>query len=170
MNIGPQDELHREYQGQAPLEGEGPTNPSVRYEERDFNSRAVLLSLAGLGLAVLLAMLLLWPINVYLSTRAAASRSSNATSQNTVPKSLPPRSEGSQFSPQLDMRMLRSEADTVLNSYGWVDQQAGIARIPIERAMRLLVEQSASATGAGQTEHAPGGATRTTEHNERRED
>ncbi len=28
----------------------------------------------------------------------------------------------------------------VLESYGWVDQRAGIARIPIEQAMRLVVE------------------------------
>jgi len=28
-----------------------------------------------------------------------------------------------------------------LNSYGWVDQKSGIAHIPIERAMELIVEQ-----------------------------
>jgi len=28
----------------------------------------------------------------------------------------------------------------VLESYGWVDREAGIARIPIEQAMRLVVE------------------------------
>jgi hypothetical protein len=28
-----------------------------------------------------------------------------------------------------------------LNSYGWVDQQAGIARIPIDRAMALLAQR-----------------------------
>ena len=29
-----------------------------------------------------------------------------------------------------------------LTSYGWVDQQQGVARIPIERAMTLVVEES----------------------------
>jgi hypothetical protein len=28
-----------------------------------------------------------------------------------------------------------------LNSYGWVDEKAGVARIPIERAMELIVQQ-----------------------------
>src|SRR5271156_2604612 len=28
-----------------------------------------------------------------------------------------------------------------LNSYGWVDERAGVARIPIERAMALIVER-----------------------------
>ena len=31
-----------------------------------------------------------------------------------------------------------------LNSYGWVDQQAGTAHIPIERAMELVVEEAQS--------------------------
>ena len=29
----------------------------------------------------------------------------------------------------------------MLHSYGWVDQQAGIVRIPIDRAMTLLTER-----------------------------
>jgi hypothetical protein len=28
-----------------------------------------------------------------------------------------------------------------LNSYGWVDQKAGVAHIPIERAMELIVQR-----------------------------
>lgn len=38
----------------------------------------------------------------------------------------------------------RLEADQlgVLNSYGWVDQQAGIAHIPIDRAMELVAEEA----------------------------
>ena len=29
-----------------------------------------------------------------------------------------------------------------LNSYGWVDEKAGVAHIPIERAMDLIVQQN----------------------------
>jgi hypothetical protein len=46
-----------------------------------------------------------------------------------------------------------------LNSYGWVDQKAGVAHIPIERAMELLVQRgipvrssvSTPASGDGST-------------------
>ena len=31
-----------------------------------------------------------------------------------------------------------------LSSYGWVDQQQGVTRIPIERAMQLIVAESSS--------------------------
>lgn len=38
-----------------------------------------------------------------------------------------------------------------LNSYSWVDRSQGIARIPIERAMQLLVDRGLPEVGAGQT-------------------
>jgi hypothetical protein len=46
------------------------------------------------------------------------------------------------------MRQMRSEAETQLGSYEWVDREAGIARIPIERAMRLLAEGDVPVPGA----------------------
>lgn len=43
--------------------------------------------------------------------------------------------------------LLQLEADQIelLNSYGWVDQQAEIAHIPVDRAMELIVEESQTA-------------------------
>lgn len=46
---------------------------------------------------------------------------------------------------------LRAAEDRELNSYGWVDRSAGIARIPIDRAMQLLLERGLPDVGAGQT-------------------
>lgn len=34
----------------------------------------------------------------------------------------------------------REQAEARLNSYGWVDKEAGVVRIPIDRAMALIVE------------------------------
>jgi hypothetical protein len=36
---------------------------------------------------------------------------------------------------------LRRHEDEILNSYGWVDQKAGVVRIPIDKAMDLLVQK-----------------------------
>jgi hypothetical protein len=35
----------------------------------------------------------------------------------------------------------RGQAEARLNSYGWVDKEGGVARIPIERAMAVVAEQ-----------------------------
>jgi hypothetical protein len=40
------------------------------------------------------------------------------------------------------LRTLRADA-AAANSYGWVDQKAGIARLPIDRAIELTVRDSA---------------------------
>jgi hypothetical protein len=37
-----------------------------------------------------------------------------------------------------ELREMRAGEDTVLNSYGWVDRDAGIVRIPVDRAMEVL--------------------------------
>jgi len=38
-----------------------------------------------------------------------------------------------------NLKTLREEADKTLTTYGWVDKNKGVARIPIERAMELTV-------------------------------
>jgi hypothetical protein len=47
-----------------------------------------------------------------------------------------------------------------LNSYGWINKEAGVAHIPIERAMDLIVQENLpvypqSAAGANATSEAP---------------
>lgn len=61
----------------------------------------------------------------------------------------PPLARTPQFPPEprlqvnyeADMRRLRESEDAVLNGYGWVNQDAGVVRIPIDRAMELLAER-----------------------------
>src|SRR5437773_2744376 len=38
-----------------------------------------------------------------------------------------------------NLKTLREEADKALTTYAWVDKNKGVARIPIERAMELIV-------------------------------
>lgn len=46
-----------------------------------------------------------------------------------------------QTKPADDLARLRAGEDAVLGSYGWVDREHGVARIPIERAMDHLAEK-----------------------------
>jgi hypothetical protein len=50
-----------------------------------------------------------------------------------------------------NLKTLREEADKALTTYGWIDKNKGLARIPIERAMELtvadLAKQKPSAAG-----------------------
>jgi len=46
-----------------------------------------------------------------------------------------------QDAPERDMQALRAEEDARLSSYGWIDRTAGIGRIPIDRAIDLILER-----------------------------
>ena len=46
-----------------------------------------------------------------------------------------------QTNPRQDLRDLRSAEVRMLTGYAWVDKDAGIARIPIDEAMKLTVER-----------------------------
>src|SRR5215470_14728268 len=56
----------------------------------------------------------------------------------TRPLPPPPRL---QAAPARDWRELHASEDRILNSYSWVDRQAGVVRIPISRAMDVLAER-----------------------------
>ncbi len=46
-----------------------------------------------------------------------------------------------------NLRDLRAGEDTVLNSYGWVDQQKGIVHIPIDRAIEIMAKEGREGPG-----------------------
>jgi hypothetical protein len=52
------------------------------------------------------------------------------------------------------MVKMRSEQSAVLDTYGWVDAEKGVVRIPIERAMALTLEQSLVKAQLAGTSHS----------------
>jgi len=44
---------------------------------------------------------------------------------------------------------LQDAADAILNSYGWVDEKAGVARIPIQQAMKRLATKGLPTAPSG---------------------
>jgi len=61
-----------------------------------------------------------------------------------------------QVDPALDIYNHRKAEAQVLGSYAWVDEKAGLVRIPIDRAIALLAERGLPpATGQGAAAPAP---------------
>ena len=61
------------------------------------------------------------------------------------PPRLPAEPRLQQF-PRNEIYDFRMKEDAALHSYGWVDKNAGTVHIPIEDAMRLILERGALAT------------------------
>lgn len=68
-------------------------------------------------------------------TREPDAPRTNAKIQREFPE---PRLEDNE---RTELAPFRYQEEQILNSYGWVDQNAGVARIPIQRAMDLIVQR-----------------------------
>ena len=55
-------------------------------------------------------------------------------------RTLPPEPR-LQVSAPKDLEQYKAAQEEILNSYGWVDEKAGIVRIPIDRAMDILLQK-----------------------------
>jgi hypothetical protein len=63
-----------------------------------------------------------------------------------------------QISAPADLQAFRAREDDELNSYGWVNRTSGIVRIPIERAVDVVLQQGLpvrTSTNAGATGPSP---------------
>ena len=104
---------------------------------RDVNIRAVLrfgFWLAVGVVAVTLAMLAFFRI-LEKKDRASDIVLSPIVAANLARTPPEPRLEPFPLAPG---QRLRAEEDAILTTYGWVDRKAGLARIPIDRAIEIL--------------------------------
>ncbi len=102
----------------------------------------------GLGLAVLIVLLLTaWVYHVFDQARPLGQRQTAVGKMGEWDAKLSrrfpePRLEAE---PAFQLKGLRAWEETQLNHYGWIDKEAGVVRIPIERAMDLLAERGLAA-------------------------
>jgi hypothetical protein len=106
-------------------------------------------NLRGIGRAVAFGVVCLIVINVgvWLLFRFFQSRDENIDVRRSVvtPEAAQPTEPSLQVSPRLDWRAFRQQQLNQLNSYGWVSRAEGTVRIPINRAMELLVQRQSEA-------------------------
>ena len=122
-----------------------PTTPPSRqaleagYEEKDINVRATSWILFGIGCTVAvvvgISFLMVWRENV--NNHAAWSRLSPQQTAVIVPPA--PRVQRIPFA---DLASVRAREERLLHSYGWTSADHSTARIPIGRAMALVVGKS----------------------------
>ena len=108
------------------------------YETRDVNIRALAWFAGGITSGTAIVLVALWLL--LNSLEQQARRSDPPVSPLAAPQSLPPAPR-LQETPVPDYQQLRAQQEQTLHSYGWVNEQTGTVRIPIERAIELLVEQ-----------------------------
>jgi hypothetical protein len=113
-------------------------NPEVGRERSDVNVRAIAGFAAGLVILALAAHVALYWLLKHYEKRAAGSTTPMIAPSAGREIPPPPRL---QVSPQADLAELRAAEERQLGSYGWIDKERKIARIPIDRAMELISQR-----------------------------
>lgn len=132
----------------------GHSGPETEYEHEDLGTRGVFAFMIGLAVSGVVIYFIITGMYAFLdryerSQMATASplvpltgEMSRVTTQDDVDKMFKDNGapmletdERSQF------RGFLTDQENQLNSYGWVDEKTGVAHIPIERAMDLIVQR-----------------------------
>ena len=107
------------------------------FEPRDARSKSVLVAILGLvAMTVVFVLGVAWLFG-YFETTVERARHAPAIPPETM---LPPAPRLEPVPGKL-RRAIRERSRPALASYGWVDQKAGVVRIPIERAMEIVVQR-----------------------------
>jgi hypothetical protein len=136
-------------------EHQKPHNPEMEFERQDLQPRGVYNFLVGLGVGCALVALFLW--GAYHSLDAYSRR--HQPPQNPI---APPANTSTRFvtpddvarfpqprleqNERIEINEFRLKEEQTLNSYGWADEKAGVARIPIDRAMQLVAQRGLPTT------------------------
>jgi hypothetical protein len=119
--------------------GETPTG-HVEHESSDVNVRGVFAFAGGLTIATVFIGFCVWVLFQYFNAREAKAIPPQYPLAAQAETRVPPEPR-LQTNPRQDLSDLRAREDQALTTYGWVDKNAAIVRIPIDRAMQLTVER-----------------------------
>jgi hypothetical protein len=141
--------MSTESHNSAPNSGALPENDAVAFETSDVQARTIYAYLAVLGAAVILS----YVVSVFVlrvTTRLAAGsdtppppvREEMGKDYLTMPPE--PRLQGVPghgTDPQYDLREKMQEDSEADEKAGWIDQNSGVAQIPVEDAMKIIAEK-----------------------------
>jgi len=124
--------------GEIPRDTPHPPTVERGHEQSDVQIRPLAIFLAGLAVSlVVTGALMAWLFSA-LETQAKRSEPEApplAADDRPTPGPL------LQVSPRQDLEVLRTREERLLNSTGWVVREAGVARIPLERAIELTAQR-----------------------------
>jgi len=135
---------HRHHPG----DGE-PVNADVAFEKGDVNPSAIYIYLIGLAVAVVLS----YGVCIFVlrgTTRVAESSDTPLPpirqEMGSEYRAMPPEPRlqgvpGHGNDPQADLREKTKQDMDANERYDWIDQNAGIAQIPVKDAMKILAEK-----------------------------
>jgi len=130
-----------------------PRNTDVAFESSDIDTRTIFAYIFYLALSVAAAFLASVFIFRITTKMAVDSDTPMAPVHRGIGPTVPsgPPLQGVPYSPddpQLDLRNKRESDQAANEKLDWVDKQAGIAQIPVDEAMKIIVTRGLPAVHA----------------------
>ena len=136
--------MHTEFQ---------PEDPEVlremKYDRRDLKMPMVKSYTITITVSCVICFLISIPVYNWVSTPGGtwarvwgSGREPAPPSQNHMPPGTPLLQDN--FSTKVDIQELRRSEEERMKTYGWIDQNAGVVRIPIEKAMKMIEKKGVS--------------------------
>jgi hypothetical protein len=123
----------------APSQAHGSTAVEVIEEQQKMNWKVIIG--VGVGSVVIFALATVWSTHILNSTKAEMQPAGPLP----IPRQVNSYEIGivNQRVFALDQRAAQKRLQQMerLESYGWVDRQAGLAHIPIDEAMKMYLQQ-----------------------------
>jgi hypothetical protein len=114
-------------------------NPKHRHETREAVPRYILYFALGVAISVVAGFLVSWWTLDYFKSHQEYQPPQSAISRGRVLP--PPEMPQLQTHPDADLQAYLKRQRQILDSYGWVDRKKDVVRIPIQRAMSILLQQ-----------------------------
>ncbi|MCI0723210.1 MAG: hypothetical protein L0338_30250, partial [Acidobacteria bacterium] len=111
----------------------------IHHETRDVHVRP--LAWLGVGLAVLIVVSIAAMKGVFDYLDRQQAKEDVSPSPIMVQRPQQPPEPRLQTTPVPNRKLILEGESKWLSSYGWVEQKAGVVRIPVEQAMKLLAER-----------------------------
>lgn len=131
----PRDSDARVAAAAGPATEHAPTG--LGHEPRDIRARPILLAFVALGITALLVQGLMYVVLARFTANDMRVSEPASPLAATYGMKAPPEPR-LQVAPRDDLAGLHAREDALLHGYAWVDRQAGVARIPIDRAIEIL--------------------------------
>jgi hypothetical protein len=114
-------------------------NPKHRHETREAVPRYILYFALGVAVSVAAGFLVSWGTLVYFRKHQQHPAPKSAVSRGRVLP--PPGMPQLQAHPDTELQEYLKRQHDILDSYGWVNRKNGVVRIPIQRAMNILLQE-----------------------------
>jgi len=130
-----------------------PEDPDVLremgYDKRDLKIPLITKYTFWITFGCLVCFAVSVPVYNYATTKGSMLQSMAGSTREPAPatknriKSPNPLLQDN-FTTKVDIKEMRHREDEALTSYGWVDQNGGVVRVPIDKAMGMILKSGVS--------------------------